>query len=85
MSKSEAQRQANARWAANNPDKMKAMNHRQYLRRKKANPNITKQWWKDAQKTKNDTCEIITKHNEDLKDDPESLSTEFIMEMTGIY
>jgi len=29
------------------------------------------------------TCEIIKKHHEDLKDDPEHLSTEFIQNLVG--
>ena len=30
-----------------------------------------------------ETCEIIKKHHEDMKDDLESLSTEFIQKMIG--
>ena len=34
-------------------------------------------------KTPNGICEIIKKHHEDMKDDPESLSTEFIQNIIG--
>ena len=32
----------------------------------------------------NEVCSILKKHHTDMKDDPESLSTEFMQEMIGI-
>ena len=31
-----------------------------------------------------DTCKILKRHHSDMKDDPESLSTEFMQEMIGM-
>ena len=32
---------------------------------------------------KGDTCEIIHKHHDEMRDDPEALSTEFIQKLVG--
>ena len=37
-----------------------------------------------AEFTKRKTCNIIKKHHEDMKDDPEALSTEFIQKIIGV-
>jgi len=51
----------------------------------KANPEKIKEWDKrcSEKKLKVDTCEILTKHAEDLADDPERLTTEFITGLMG--
>ena len=36
------------------------------------------------QPLKKQTCELIKHHHNDLKDDPESLSTEFIQKLIGV-
>lgn len=82
---STAQKRANAKWKAQNPEKVAEMKKRQYERTKAEHPEKLKEWWKNARdkNATDDTCEILTKHAEDLADDPERLTTEFITGLMG--
>lgn len=85
MSLTEAQKKANAKWNAKNPDKVRAYARAYRARKVAKDPEIVQEWSRRAKERQNanDTCEILTKHAEDLADDPERLSTEFITGLMG--
>lgn len=82
---SPTKKRANARWAAKNPEKVAEMNKRNYERMKKEHPEAFENYRKNARdkNATDDTCEILTKHADDLADDPERLTTEFITGLIG--
>lgn len=85
MSQSDAQRLAKKKWMKANPDKVKAYVSRYRHKLMKENPDKIKEWDKRCsdKKIKEETCEILTKHADDLADDPERLTTEFIAGLMG--
>jgi len=85
MTQTESQRWAKAKWNKANPDKIKEYVSRYRHKLMKENPEKIKEWDKRCsdKKIKAETCEILTKHSEDLADDPERLTTEFITGLMG--
>ncbi|NOQ48441.1 MAG: hypothetical protein GQ576_04795 [Methanococcoides sp.] len=85
MSQTESQRRSKEKWCKANPDKVKAYVSRYRKKLQAENPGKIKEWDKRCsdKKLKADTCEILTKHAEDLAADPERLTTEFITGLMG--
>jgi len=85
MSLTEAQKKANAKWNAKNPDKVRAYARAYRARKVAKDPETVKEWERRSNESRHarDACEILTKHAEDLADDPERLSTEFITGLMG--
>ena len=85
MTLSESQRRSKYKWNKANPETIKEYVSRYRQKLQEENPGKIKEWDKRCsdKKLKEDTCEILTKHAEDLADDPERLTTEFITGLMG--
>jgi len=71
--------QSNKRWRENNKELFKKR-AREYQQKRRDDGLVKKYNKLELEK---ETCEIIKKHHENMKDDPESLSTEFIQNIIG--
>lgn len=75
----------NKRWKKNNPERAKEIQKR-----------ASKKWYKSnkdkastaqhirREKNKMSVCDILEQHHEEMKDDPESLTTDFLIEKTTV-
>jgi len=81
----EAHRRANHKWYLKNKDKHAESVNKYREKLKETNPEKLEEWSKNGSvaQLKRDTCEILTKHADDLADDPERLTTEFITGLIG--
>jgi hypothetical protein len=80
MARTEAQKEANLRWNAKNPEKVKEYARAARARKMEKKPEVVAEWGRQAKarQYRMETCEIILSHAEELEDDPERLSTDFI-------
>ena len=81
-------KKAHKKWRDDNPDKVK-QNYEKYCTKhhKKISERQKKRytkWRENNPKYESKTCKMLKKHHDDMKDDPESLSTEFIQKMIGV-
>jgi len=70
------------KWKKKNPEKQKEYNKTYNAKRYAKNPELLKENFDKLHKAQ--VCKIIKNHHEDLKDDPERLSTDFIQRLIGI-
>jgi len=70
------------RWKKKNPEKAKETHRRLYCEYWERNKDEINK--KKREHRKEVVCDIIKKHHEDMKDDPESLTTEFIQKIVNI-
>ncbi len=79
-------REHTCQYRLNHPEKQKEWSHNFYLKNKD-NINEKRRKNKDGIRPhvyKNITCNLIKKHHEEMKDDPEHLTTEFMQKLIGI-
>lgn len=74
------------KWRQNYSKKHKKELNEQTKKYLKTHPDKAKKWARISytRKMKKETCSILQKHAEDLKDDPEHLSTAFLQKIIGI-
>jgi len=77
-------RQTNKEWKQQNKEKHKEHSKRYYENNKEKVAKYRKNHYKKRPKSGSQICKIIKKHHDDMKDDPESMSTEFIQKMIGV-
>lgn len=85
MTQSESQKRAKDKWNKAHPEKIKEYIARYRKKLKAERPEKIAEWGHRASERRHqaDACEILAKHAEDLADDPERLSTEFITGLMG--
>jgi len=73
-------------WRINNPERYKELRKAQNLRYLERHPEKKAESLKNLNERINKlrTCNILKKHAEEMKDDPEHLSTKFLQKLIGI-
>jgi len=83
-----SQKESNKRWRDNNPEKYRIINNKggdKYRSKRENKDKINKAQREHRQHIKEGAaCDIIKKHSEDMKDDPERLTTEFMKSIVNI-
>ena len=77
--------EGNKKWRKGNPEKAKELQKKSSEKwyatnRDKASESQRKR----RKKNKMTVCDILEQHHEEMKDDPESLSTDFLIEKTTV-
>jgi hypothetical protein len=80
MARSEAQKASIPLWNAKNPEKVKEYARAARARMMEKEPEVVAEWGRQAKARQygRETCEILQLHEEELEDDTERLSTDFI-------
>ena len=75
----------NKRWKENNPERAKDIQKRASKKWYESNKGkASKAQHIRREKNKMTVCDILEQHHEEMKDDPESLTTDFLIEKTTV-
>ena len=75
----------NKRWRENNPERAKETQKKSSKKWYKANKDkASESQRKRREKNKMTVCDILEQHHEEMKNDPESLTTDFLIEKTTV-
>jgi hypothetical protein len=81
-------KKAQKEWRNDNPEKVKQTHDRYYINHyheiSERQRMRYQKWREENPKYETNTCKMLKQHHDDMKDDPESLSTEFIQNLIGV-